>query len=81
MYLQSDNDYSYTPMNAAQTVVTSAQWESALVVHGQIFEHSSNYFIIWKTTKMLIYQLNLNRLVICKKKHLNASVIKHSPPF
>ena len=55
--------------------------DSALVLRGQIFEHSSNYFIIWKTTKMLIYQLNLNRLVICKKKHLNASVIKHSPPF
>ena len=28
--------------------------ENALVVCGQIFEHSSNYFTIWKITKMLI---------------------------
>ena len=31
-----------------------AQWESALEVRGQIFEHFSNYFSIWKITKMLI---------------------------
>ena len=32
----------------------NVQWGSALVVHGQIFEHSSNYFTISKITKMLI---------------------------
>ena len=61
-----------------------AQWGSALVVRGQIFEHSSNYFTIWKITKMLISQPNLNGFAFCKKtpKCLSfASVFKHSPHF
>ena len=52
-----------------------AQWGSALVVRGQIFQHSSNYFTIWEITKMLISQPNLNGFAFCKKKHLNASVL------
>ena len=62
----------------------SAQWGSALVVCGQIFQHSSNYFTIWKITKMLISQPNLNGFAFCKKtpKCLSfASVFKHSPHF
>ena len=64
--------------------VYTAQWESALVVRGQIFEHSINYFTVWKITKMLISQPNFNRFVFCKKtpKCLSfASVFKHSPHF
>ena len=49
---------------------TSAQWESALEVRGQI-EHSSNYFTIWKITKS---PPNLNGFVFRKK---NASVLLH----
>ena len=52
--------------------------ENALVVCGQIFEHSSNYFTIWKITKMLISEPNFNGFVFCKKKtpksHTFASV-------
>ena len=65
-------------------VIVIAQWGSALVVRGQIFEHSSNYFTIWKITKMLISQPNLNGFAFCKKtpKCLSfASVFKHSPHF
>ena len=64
--------------------VFNAQWGSALEVRGQIFEHSSNYFTIWRITKMLISQPNLNRFAFCKKtpKCLSfASVFKHSPHF
>ena len=43
--------------------------ENALVVCGQIFEHSSNYFTIWKITKMLISEPNFNGFVFCKKKN------------
>ena len=43
-----------------------AQWGSALVERGQIFEHSSNYFTIWKITKMFISQPNQNGFVFCK---------------
>ena len=50
--------------------------ENALVVCGQIFEHSSNYFTIWKITKMLISEPNFNGFVICKKKnHLKATLL------
>ena len=44
-----------------------AQWESALEVRGQIFEYSINYFTIWKITKMLLSQPNLNGFAFCKK--------------
>ena len=37
--------------------------DSALVLRGQIFEHSSNYFTIWKITKMLISHPNLNGFI------------------
>ena len=46
---------------------SNAQWESALVVHGQIFEHSSNYFTIWKITKMLILCHTLGNLYLCQR--------------
>ena len=42
----------------SDSTITNAQWESALVVCSQIFGHSSNYFTIWKITKMLISQPN-----------------------
>ena len=59
-----------------------AQWGSALVVRGQIFQHSSNYFTIWKITKMLISEPNFNSFGFCKrtpKSHTFAYVFKHSP--
>ena len=63
--------------NSFKICIFIAQWESALVVRGQIFEHSINYFTILKITKMLISQPNPNGFVFCKK-HQNASVL---PPL
>ena len=60
----------------------NAQWGSALVVRGQIFQHSSNYFNIWKITKIL-YLNQISTEVHSVKKTPNclsfASVFKHSP--
>ena len=53
-------------------------------MRGQTFEHSSNYFTIWRNTKMLISQSNLNGFQFCKKTPVClsfASLIKHSPHF
>ena len=49
----------------SDSTITNAQWESALVVCSQIFGHSSNYFTIWKITKMLMSQPNLNGFLFC----------------
>ena len=50
-----------------QPLEATAQWES--VVRSQIFDHSSKYFYftIWKITKVLISQPNLNGFAFCKK--------------
>ena len=53
-------------------------------LRGQTFEHFSNNFTIWRNTKMLISQSNLNGFQFCKKTPVClsfASLIKHSPHF
>ena len=59
----------------------NVQWGSALVLRSQIFEHSSNYFTIWKITKMLLSQPNLNRFAFCKKTPKCLSFASVLPQF
>ena len=59
--MKIEKTFPYVPVN-------NAQWESVLVVRGQIFEHFSKYFTIWEITFLLITQSYLNGFKFRKKK-------------
>ena len=65
--VKSGVDINQSGVDIGQLGVHIAQWESAIELSGQNFEHSRKYFTIKKITKLLISQPILNKFSFSQK--------------